>query len=166
MIKNFKPMICPICGEYYFDDDSELEKNEPDYIGKADDYCRHCGWKYDLYEVENPDSDKGINNISLNNYKKLFASKIKENPQYDYFDEHYNSVQHICPVCHKYMFKSISSFDTCPYCGWEDDALMESEPQKWAGSSNDLCLDDFIDRYEKLVKSIPKYKYKKHGFSI
>lgn len=48
-IKNFKPMECPICHQYYFSDDTDLEKEDSEYEGKEDDYCSHCGWKYDLY---------------------------------------------------------------------------------------------------------------------
>ena len=45
--KKFKPMECPVCHECYFTDDTELEKEVHDFEGKQDDYCSHCGWKYD-----------------------------------------------------------------------------------------------------------------------
>ena len=54
------------------------KKGGPEYEGKEDDYCSHCGWKYDLYQFEDTDSH-----------------------------------------------------DICPFYGWEDDELMESEPSKW-----------------------------------
>lgn len=39
----------------FFSDDTDLEKEDPEYEGKEDDYCSHCGWKYDLYQIEHPD---------------------------------------------------------------------------------------------------------------
>lgn len=33
-IKNFKPMECPICHQYYFSDDTDLEKEDSEYEGK------------------------------------------------------------------------------------------------------------------------------------
>lgn len=53
-IKNFKPMKYPICHNYYFVDDTESEKQEPDYNGKKNDHFPHCGWKYNLYQFEHP----------------------------------------------------------------------------------------------------------------
>ena len=82
-IKNFKPMECPICHQYYFSDDTDLEKEDSEYEGKEDDYCSHCGWKYDLYQIEHPDVPNLTNELSLNDYKKWFQSKIDENPKYD-----------------------------------------------------------------------------------
>ncbi len=40
---NFKPMECPICHQYYFEDDSDLEKEDHEYNGKQDDFCGCCG---------------------------------------------------------------------------------------------------------------------------
>jgi len=53
-VKNFKPMECLICHRYYFLDDTDLEKENHEYEGKEDDYCLHCGWKYDLYQFKHP----------------------------------------------------------------------------------------------------------------
>jgi hypothetical protein len=55
----------------------------------------------------------------------------------------------ICPVCGKHLFTSESSFDIYPFCGWEDDALMEDQLDKWDGCSNNLCLNKFRARYQK-----------------
>jgi hypothetical protein len=159
MIKYFKPMVCPICHEYYFTDDTIFEKQDPEYQGKRDDYCRHCGWEYDLYQYEHPDVPNLTNKLSLNEYKKWFQDKSKKNPNYDYLEENYIQTPHLCPVCGKYEFEDEDSFDICPYCGWEDDSLMESEPDKWAGCANRLCLNDYKKEYQEIIKENPNYKW-------
>ena len=158
--KDFKPMECPVCHEYYFADDTDDEKNEPDYTGKLDDYCPHCGWEYDLYQFEHPDVANLTNELSLNEYKEWFQKKVEENPKYDYTEENYVPTPHICPVCGKYEFKDLSSFDICPYCGWEDDELMEDEPDEWAGCANPLCLNDYRKEYQRLISENPDYIWK------
>ena len=159
-IKNFKPMECPICHQYYFSDDTDLEKEDSEYEGKEDDYCSHCGWKYDLYHIEHPDVPNLTNELSLNDYKKWFQSKIDENPKYDYTEDNYTMAPHICPICGKYEFEDTDSHDICPFCGWEDDELMESEPSEWAGCANPLCLNDYRKDYQRKIKDNPDYKWK------
>lgn len=155
-IKNFKPMECPICHQYYFSDDPDLKKKGgPEYEGKEDDYCSHCGWKYDLYQFEHPNVPNLTNELSLNDYRKWFQSKIDENQEYDYVEDNYTVTAHMCPVCGKYEFENTDSYDICPYCGWEDDELMESEPDKWAGCTNPLCLNDYCKDYQQKIKDIP-----------
>lgn len=159
-IKNFKPMECPVCHKYYFTDDTDLEKEDPEYEGKQDDFCGCCGWKYDLYQFKHPDVPNLSNELSLNDYRRWYQSKLDENPEYDYLEDNYTATPHMCPVCGKYEFEGTGSFDICPFCGWEDDDLMESEPDKWAGCANPLCLNDYRKDYQKKIKENPNYKWK------
>lgn len=150
----YEAILCPICGKYYFSDlvDEDLEDSDQPQ-------CRYCGWINDITQHEDH-SAIGLNDISLNDFKIKYDAIVSDNPSYMFkpFDE--ETKPHLCPVCKKYTFKDENSFDICPNCGWEDDSLMESEPDKWAGSSNDLCLNDYILRYEELLSKDPKYKWK------
>ena len=139
--KDYKPMECPICGKFYF---SELQ--EEDDISHFQ--CSKCGWCYDYKQAVNPNLRQGANAQSVNEYRAWYESMLAENPEYDYSEEHRPTEEpHLCPVCGKHMFGDRDSFDICPICGWIDDGLMEDEPDCWAGSSNDLCLNDFRKRY-------------------
>lgn len=134
-VRKYRVMDCPVCDEFYFSELDEIDIEIFDYIR-----CTHCGWICDAEQVDNPDMPNGLNELSLNEYKKVYAQKIAENPNYDYADEERSIPQpHMCPVCGKYEFEDDSSFDVCPYCGWEDNGLMEDEPNKWEG-----CLMTFV----------------------
>lgn len=154
-MKNFKPMMCPICDEMYFS-----EPNEDSYEEELEEYlngevqCRHCGWIYDLNQFENPDSHEGFNKLSLNEYKKEYEEKIKGNPKYDYFEEHKPSPKpHKCPVCGEYEFEDEHSYDICPVCGWEDDDWFTG------GGANDMSLDEAIENFKTKRKLNSKYRW-------
>ncbi len=151
------PMLCPVCKEFYF---SELQEGDEE----CEFYCSHCGWYYDVEQAENHDKKMGKNALSVNEFKEKYLEKCAQNPDYNYAEENYVAEPHRCPVCEKYEFECKSSFDICPFCGWEDDGLMEDEPDSWAGCANDLCLNDFRKRYNKLISENPKYKYTKNHY--
>ncbi len=143
----YRPMDCPVCGRFYFSDLDETEVN-----GEAQLQCPICGWKYDIEQTDNPNLRLGRNEESLKEYKKTFEHLIEDNPDYTYFEATYEKEPHSCPVCGKHKFSDADSHEVCPYCGWEDDIVMENEPDGWEGTANDLCLNDYRARYEKLAR--------------
>ena len=151
---NYQPMLCPVCGKFYF---SEL--TDEDIVEEKQPQCRFCGWINDASQVEDFEA-VGLNELSLKDYKANYEKIIADNPTYEFKPFIDEEKPHVCPVCKKYSFGDENSFDICPVCGWEDDALMESNPNDWAGTSNDLCLYDYIERYNELVSKNPNYKWK------
>lgn len=79
--------------------------------------------------------------MSLKEYKKEYEEKIKENPNYDYFEEHKPSLKsHKCPVCGEYEFEDELSSDICPVCGWEDtgfEKVHDEKPSEYMMSFNE-----------------------------
>lgn len=137
----YQPMECPVCGKFFFSD-----LPEGDDITRLK--CSKCGWRYDYSQAANPDLRHGKNAKSVNEYRQWYQRMIADDLDYDYSEEHCLPKElHQCPVCGKHQFKERDSFDICPICGWVDDGLMEDEPDRWAGNSNDLCLNDFRKRF-------------------
>lgn len=155
---NFKAMSCPVCGKMYF---SEPAKNDYEYelnqYLNGEVQCSHCGWIYELRQLDEPDTYTGFNDKTLNEYKKWYEEKIKENPDYDYGEEHMpEPIPHMCPICGKYEFEDDGSFDICIYCGWEDDNLQTARPD-YAGGANELSLNEYKKQYEEKIKNNPNY---------
>jgi hypothetical protein len=125
-VPQIEPMDCPVCGKFRFE---QLSWDDL-YCGEtpSDIWCRDCGWHYHLAQTESPDSKNGANTMSLNEYKVWYAEKIKENPDYSFFEEetdNYTPTPHKCPICGKYEFSDNCCFDICPFCGWEDDGTTD-----------------------------------------
>lgn len=142
-IVKYKPMICPICGEFYF---PKLRKDDIDFgYDGTESICYVCGWEYNLEDLKNPSLIK--------EKKEEFKKKRSEDPEYNYLDATRPPAKpHLCPVCGKYMFEDEGSYDICPYCHWEDDDLQEDDPD-YAGGANDLSLNQFKELYLRSQKS-------------
>lgn len=152
-------MCCPVCDGMYFSGPHKdtFDEDIEEYLnGNAQ--CRHCGWIYDLYQAEHPNSKEGYNEMSVNEYKKWFENKLKENPNYDYFDEHKpDPVPHICPVCGEYEFKDILSSDICPICGWEDieyEEMPDVKPNEYM-----MSLNETKKWFKEQRKKNPKFQW-------
>lgn len=155
---HYEPMTCPVCGKFYFAEPSQAVILTEDYV-----QCSECGWIYDWGQFKDPNLKDGLNKKSLNECRMEYVKNLDLNPDYNYQGATYKEKPHDCPVCGKYRFPDVSSSDICPFCGWEDDGVMEREPNAWAGNANDLCLNDYRKRYKDLMKQDPQYTFMKKG---
>lgn len=53
---------CPVCGKFDFDKWNSLE------------ICDNCGWQNDGFQADNPDEERGTNQMSLNQAKIAYAN--------------------------------------------------------------------------------------------
>ncbi len=60
---------------------------------------------------------------------------------------------HMCPVCGEYEFPGFDSFDICPVCGWEDDAVQEDDPD--FGGANPETLNGYKALYKAGKHTLP-----------
>lgn len=160
-MKRFKPMMCPVCGKFYFSGPlKDFEDEELKEYLEGDVQCSKCGWIYDLDQAENPTSKDGFNELSLEEYKKHYEQKLKDDPNYDYLEANAESAQpHKCPVCGEYEFPDLNSYDICPICGWEDEEYFEG------GGANDMSLEEAKADFAEKRKLNPKYKWSKRNKS-
>lgn len=148
MEKNTKSIICPICNNTIF-----VTKQ---FNGEKQ--CSHCGWIYDVNQLENPDFKFGLNRLRVNEYKKWFERKINKYPNYDFLKDHQPPLEpHICPVCKEYKFKDTLSFAICNVCGWEDTGL-ENEPDKKLNDET-MSFNETLAWFKKQRANNPNYKW-------
>ncbi|MCL2338208.1 MAG: hypothetical protein FWC60_12420 [Firmicutes bacterium] len=57
---------CPVCGEYEFAKDFDL------------DVCEVCGWENDGVQLDDPDYRGGANQESLNEYRAIWRKRNKQ----------------------------------------------------------------------------------------
>lgn len=155
-LKQIKPMLCPICGKFYF---TELIDIDIEQLGLTlnTTQCRECGWYYDLEQVNNPDLKNESNEMSLNEYKKWYKNKIKENKKREYYLDFVGEPEpHKCPVCGEYTFKDGLSSDICPVCGWEDTGFEEVPDVR--PSPYMMSLNEHKKWFADQRKKDPKFK--------
>lgn len=155
-LKQIKPMLCPVCGKFYF---SELNDVEINQLGMKPNniQCRKCGWFYDLEQVSNPNLENESNQMSLNQYKSWYKNKIKENSKWEYYLDFVGQPEpHKCPVCGEYMFKDSLSSDICPVCGWEDTGF-EDDPDEKPGPYM-MSFNERKKWFGEQRKTNPKFK--------
>lgn len=58
--------LCPVCGEPSFP--------KSDFPGSYT-VCANCGWEDDLFQYADPNFEGGVNKLSLNKARNLFAEK-------------------------------------------------------------------------------------------
>lgn len=68
---------------------------------------------------------------------------------------------HICPVCGKTMFSEYDSYEICNFCGWEDEAMQEEEPDLHGGFANRDSLNQCREKYRKKIAENPNYSWAK-----
>lgn len=156
--KQIKPMLCPVCGKFYF---SKLNDVDIDQVGLTPNttQCRKCGWFYDLEQTKNPDLEHQANELSLNQYKAWYKEKIKKNRRWEYYLDFIGDPEpHLCPVCGEHKFKNILSYDICPVCGWQDDGMETDSDDYFNGEPSEYFLE-YKKQFLEKRKINPKYNW-------
>jgi len=157
-IKNFKPMCCPICDNFYF---SKPRWEEAVNEYEEGVYCSSCGWIYDYNQFLDKDLKIGKNKMSLNEYKVWYNDQLKEDPNFDYFEKYIKKdpVPHMCPVCGEYEFDQELSYDICSVCGWQDDGCEVPDDGVEQIGANTLTYSEHKKQFLEKRKVDPKYKW-------
>ena len=64
-------MKCPVCDNNTFND-YDYEYN----------ICKECFWEYDPVQVDDPDFSGGANDLSLNEYQKVYKELKRQNSKF------------------------------------------------------------------------------------
>ena len=67
--------LCPVCGKTLFSSQNSLE------------ICNSCGWEDETWCEEEPDEESTANYCSLNEFRRRFLQRGKENPNYHWWEE-------------------------------------------------------------------------------
>ena len=95
---------------------------------------------------------------ALCDLNSLRVKYVKENPEYDYFEEHMSEpVPHKCPVCGEYEFSDALSSDICPICGWEDTGFEDTPDEK--PSEYMMSFNERLVWFKEKRKTNPKYRW-------
>ena len=65
---------------------------------------------------------------------------------------------YLCPICRQHRFPEAGDHDICPHCGWENDMVMNDDPN-YIGGANELSQIDFRLRYLYYVEKNPDYHW-------
>ena len=158
-LKQIKPMLCPVCGEFYFSELSEDDIKDGETPNTTQ--CSRCGWYYDLEQVANPNLEHESNEMSLNQYKDWYKQKIKENKNWEYYLDFVGEPRpHKCPICGEYEFEDALCHDICPVCGWEDSGYDKDPDYKPYPTI--MSFNEHKKWFEEQRKNNPKFRaYKK-----
>lgn len=157
-LKQIKPMLCPVCGKFYFSElnDDEIAEGETPNTTQ----CSRCGWFYDLEQLDDSNLKKESNEMSLNEYKEWYKNKIEENPNWEYYQDFIGEPEpHKCPLCGEYEFKDSLCYDICPVCGWEDNGF-ENDPN-YKTHPTQMSFNERLIWFSEQRKINPKYKWSK-----
>ena len=70
---------------------------------------------------------------------------------------------YLCPICGQHRFPVSGDHDICPHCGWENDAVMNDDPN-YSGGANELSQIDFKLRYLYYVERHPDYHWSRDQY--
>ena len=158
-LKQIIPMECPVCKKFYF---TELTEDDMQVLHLTPNttQCDMCGWYYDLEQVNDPELENQSNEMSLNQYRQWYEKKIKDNPDWEYYQDFIGDPEpHECPVCGEYEFEDVCSYDICPVCGWEDTGFEDEPDEK--PSPYMMSCNERVEWFKQKRKENPKYKWSK-----